>query len=167
MKAKQHIFLRYTFSLFRMLSRMGTEWNKSGWKGTFIENNPVAISSAYLPLKNAVECEVMWAIDSATVPSFQLKCLEQPSGTTFCLCDWDSLWVHVTGCLNLFLTLSVSLCRQSMLESQYWYYILELSFYGSLLFSVAFDVKRKVRECLRVGQCPALLMHTFSACISD
>ena len=54
-----------------------------------------------------------------------------------------------------------------MLDSQYWYYILELSFYGSLLFSVAFDVKRKVRKCLRVGQCLALLMHTFSACIPD
>lgn len=33
---------------------------------------------------------------------------------------------------------------QSMLPSQYWYYIVELGFYVSLLFSLSFDVKRKV-----------------------
>ncbi|NWV47780.1 CERS2 synthase, partial [Daphoenositta chrysoptera] len=33
---------------------------------------------------------------------------------------------------------------QSMLPSQYWYYMIELSFYWSLLFSIASDVKRKV-----------------------
>lgn len=32
---------------------------------------------------------------------------------------------------------------QSMLPSQYWYYILELGFYLSLLLSLSFDVKRK------------------------
>ena len=31
-----------------------------------------------------------------------------------------------------------------MLPSQYWYYMIELSFYWSLLFSIASDVKRKV-----------------------
>lgn len=36
------------------------------------------------------------------------------------------------------------LCPQSLLESQYWYYILEMSFYGCLFFSIASDVKRKV-----------------------
>lgn len=39
----------------------------------------------------------------------------------------------------------VCVCVQSLLDSQYWYYIIEMSFYGSLLFSVAADVKRKVR----------------------
>ncbi|XP_019478640.1 ceramide synthase 2 [Meleagris gallopavo] len=33
---------------------------------------------------------------------------------------------------------------QSILPSQYWYYMIELSFYWSLLFSIASDVKRKV-----------------------
>lgn len=33
---------------------------------------------------------------------------------------------------------------QSMLPSQYWYYILEMGFYISLLLSLSFDVKRKV-----------------------
>lgn len=33
---------------------------------------------------------------------------------------------------------------QSMLPSQYWYYLLEMGFYLSLLFSLTFDVKRKV-----------------------
>ncbi|XP_055043268.1 ceramide synthase 2 [Misgurnus anguillicaudatus] len=33
--------------------------------------------------------------------------------------------------------------KQSMLDSQYWYYVLEMSFYLSLVLSIAFDVKRK------------------------
>lgn len=40
---------------------------------------------------------------------------------------------------------------QSTIPSQYWYYMIELSFYWSLLFSIASDVKRKV------GQGPVLL----------
>lgn len=39
---------------------------------------------------------------------------------------------------------NLSLGFQSMLPSQYWYYMIELSFYWSLLFSIASDVKRKV-----------------------
>lgn len=43
-----------------------------------------------------------------------------------------------------------SLVLQTLLPSQYWYYMIELGFYGSLLFSVASDVKRKVSDfCLR------------------
>lgn len=37
---------------------------------------------------------------------------------------------------------------QSIVPSQYWYYMIELSFYWSLLFSIASDVKRKVGEGL-------------------
>ncbi|XP_067356417.1 ceramide synthase 2 isoform X2 [Channa argus] len=33
--------------------------------------------------------------------------------------------------------------KQSMLPSQYWYYLLEMGFYLSLLLSLSFDVKRK------------------------
>lgn len=33
---------------------------------------------------------------------------------------------------------------KSIIPSQYWYYMIELSFYWSLLFSIASDVKRKV-----------------------
>lgn len=35
---------------------------------------------------------------------------------------------------------------QPLLPSQYWYYMIELGFYLSLLFSVASDVKRKVNQ---------------------
>lgn len=35
---------------------------------------------------------------------------------------------------------------QPLLPSQYWYYVIELGFYVSLLFSVASDVKRKVSD---------------------
>lgn len=47
--------------------------------------------------------------------------------------------------LNMFVLCdSICVCVQTLLDSQYWYYIIEMSFYGSLLFSVAADVKRKV-----------------------
>lgn len=39
---------------------------------------------------------------------------------------------------------SVFSLLQTLLPSQYWYYMIELGFYSSLLFSVASDVKRKV-----------------------
>lgn len=39
-----------------------------------------------------------------------------------------------------------------MLPSQYWYYILEMGFYVSLLLSLSFDVKRKVRFLIQKGK---------------
>lgn len=45
-------------------------------------------------------------------------------------------------CCNILLLLS----PQPLLPSQYWYYVIELGFYISLIFSVASDVKRKVSD---------------------
>lgn len=40
----------------------------------------------------------------------------------------------------------LSALLQTLLPSQYWYYMIELGFYSSLLVSVASDVKRKVSD---------------------
>lgn len=50
---------------------------------------------------------------------------------------------------------------QTLLPSQYWYYMIELGFYSSLLFSVASDVKRKVSQ---PSHCDDVTL-TFDTCV--
>ncbi|NWX17489.1 CERS2 synthase, partial [Aegotheles bennettii] len=57
---------------------------------------------------------------------------------------------------------SVSLGLQSTLPSQYWYYMIELSFYWSLLFSIASDVKRKDFKEQIIHHVATIILISFS-----
>ncbi|XP_040189163.1 ceramide synthase 2 [Rana temporaria] len=54
--------------------------------------------------------------------------------------------------------------RQTMLPSQYWYYMIELGFYWSLLFRVAFDVKRKDFKEQIIHHVATIILISFSWC---
>ncbi|KFO20514.1 LAG1 longevity assurance like protein 3 [Fukomys damarensis] len=54
--------------------------------------------------------------------------------------------------------------RQPLLPSQYWYYMLEMSFYWSLIFSLGYDVKRKDYVAHVVHHLAALSLMSFSWC---
>nr|KAF6278819.1 ceramide synthase 3 [Myotis myotis] len=54
--------------------------------------------------------------------------------------------------------------RQPLLPSQYWYYILEMSFYCSLLLSLGSDVKRKDFFAHVIHHLAALSLMSFSWC---
>ncbi|XP_067300913.1 ceramide synthase 2 isoform X1 [Pseudorasbora parva] len=54
--------------------------------------------------------------------------------------------------------------KQSMLESQYWYYIVEMSFYLSLVLRITFDVKRKDFKEQIIHHWATLTLLAFSWC---
>ncbi|KTG01968.1 hypothetical protein cypCar_00030603, partial [Cyprinus carpio] len=54
--------------------------------------------------------------------------------------------------------------RQSVLESQYWYYILEMSFYLSLVLRITLDVKRKDFKEQIIHHWATLTLLAFSWC---
>ncbi|XP_056401673.1 ceramide synthase 2 [Hyla sarda] len=54
--------------------------------------------------------------------------------------------------------------KQTMLPSQYWYYMISLGFYWSLLFRVAFDVKRKDFQEQIIHHVATIVLISFSWC---
>lgn len=72
-------------------------------------------------------------------------------------------WTHIlTRCFSLPLVL------QPVADAHHWYYILEMSFYLSLLLCVSVDVKRKVSASLifkDVKINPPFPLHFLSLCV--
>uniref|UniRef100_A0A4W5K2G7 Ceramide synthase 2 n=1 Tax=Hucho hucho TaxID=62062 RepID=A0A4W5K2G7_9TELE len=69
---------------------------------------------------------------------------------------------------HLFLSPSLHLSSlpQTLLPSQYWYYMIELGFYVSLIFSVASDVKRKDFKEQMVHHMATIFLISFSWCVN-
>ncbi|OCT69038.1 hypothetical protein XELAEV_18040345mg [Xenopus laevis] len=58
----------------------------------------------------------------------------------------------------------IAVLIDTMLPSQYWYYMIELGFYWSLLFRVAFDVKRKDFQEQIIHHVATIVLISFSWC---
>ncbi|NWY01478.1 CERS3 synthase, partial [Nothoprocta ornata] len=54
---------------------------------------------------------------------------------------------------------------QTLLPSQYWYYMAEISFYWSLLFTLGIDNKRKASDTLR--DCPGFILPLSFSSLQD
>lgn len=74
----------------------------------------------------------------------ELTC-EQSENSELCVCTHGSC---VDDRMSSVFIKVLCLCSllQPVQDSHYWYYILELGFYWSLLLCVSVDVKRKVRS---------------------
>ncbi|KAM8973113.1 ceramide synthase 3 [Pelodytes ibericus] len=96
----------------------------------------------------------------AVIKKFQESCWR----FTFYLCAlvggvavlYDKPWFHDVW------EVWVGYPKMEVLSSQYWYYVLELSFYWSLLFSIASDVRRKDFNVQVIHHLATIFLLNFS-----
>lgn len=100
---------------------MGAIRTKGAFKGPFTSSAPQIFRS--------FSARTHTHTGVATVPASSLKRMLQP---------------HIAECKYLTVIVSLSPAPQPLFPAHYWYYILEMSFYVSLLLCVSVDVKRKV-----------------------
>uniref|UniRef100_A0A667YJM1 Ceramide synthase 4a n=1 Tax=Myripristis murdjan TaxID=586833 RepID=A0A667YJM1_9TELE len=95
---------------------------------------------------------------------------DRPSNSKkFCEASWRFLFYLIAftgglGCLFHFQQLFPSLVLQPVAQEHYWYYILELGFYWSLLLCVSVDVKRKDFKEQIIHHIATIFLIGFSYC---
>lgn len=91
----------------------------------------------------------------------------------FCEASWRFVFYIVAFCMGMAVIVDkpwfweqrecwVGYPKQALLPSQYWYYTIELGFYLSLLFSVAFDVRRKDFKEQIIHHVATIVLISFS-----